>query len=221
MPYNTARATLGAMWVNQSVADAKTREVCLIALDAVGKLCWANGMVQFSQLLPANLLNTSQLGCVCYEAPVAFALMANALSIHEANIFYNLATGQNGNAQAVQHMYTRLGANIARWQTGDAAIPAGAMVFHGDAGTPCRHVTFSIGNGDVVSCWGPGQAQPAIGGAAGLQSDAYKIYLKQVDDLIAKRMPPDTVVVPATAFTDLNNPAVRIHYTNGPFWTFW
>lgn len=221
MAYNTARATLAAMWVNQFVADQTAKDVCLVALESVGKLAWANGMVQFSNLLPGNKLNTQRLGCVCYEAPVAFALMANALSIHEANVFYGLATQPNGNAQAVQHMYTRLGNNISRWQTGDGPIPAGAMVFHGDTGTPCRHVTFSIGNGDVVSCWGAGQAQLGIGGGAGLRSDAFKVFVKQVDDLMAKNLSPDTVVVPATAFTDLSIPAVRLHYTNGPFWTFW
>lgn len=84
--------------------------------------------------------------------------------------------------------------------------------------TPYRHVTLSVGNGDVVSCWGPAQAQPAIGGAAGLNSPAYNVYMQQVNELINKGLSPDTVVVPATAFSMPNS---TLKYTWRPFWELW
>jgi hypothetical protein len=215
-------AQLSAMWVDGNVADQTTKDVCTIALKSVGLLGWNNGMAQFSQLLPGNQLNTVGVGCVCYEAPVAFALMGNALSIHECNAFFALSQGGgNANARLLQHIYGRIQNDIREWQTGDQ-IPAGAMVFHGDHGTPCRHVTLGVGNGNVVSCWGPAQAAAAIAGATGgMGSIESRIYLKQVEELQARRLSPDTVVVPETAFTTVADAQQCIHYTNGPFWTFW
>ena len=222
MPNNTAMATLTAMWVNQKVGDATTKRVCRIALESVGRLHWANGMVAPAHLVPGNTLNTQNLGCVCYEAPVAFALMGYALSIHEANTFYALSQGENPNAALLNHIYGRLALNILRWQPGAGPIPPGAMVFHGDTVQPCRHVTMSVGNGNVVSCWGVGLAAAHIDGAnGGRQSAASKVFYTQVEELLAKKLSPDTVVMPFRAFTDFANPFHRLHYTNGPFWDFW
>jgi len=222
MSYNTGRATLDAMWVKEHVADERTKAVCLVALSGVGRLSWDNRMEAITRIIPGNTFNTAKIGCVCYEAPVLFAVMGFALSFHEANGFYNLSKKDDPNPAIMKFMYHRIVANIRAWHPGDTPIPPGAMVFHGDTDTPYRHVTLSVGHDDVVSCWSASLAGPAIGlDGAGMMSDSYKLFIHQVKELQSKRMSPDTVAVPAVAFSNFNNHHVTLKYTDGPFWDYW
>ena len=214
--YLTAEARSAAAWVTANVADAQTREVCLTALRCVGRLHWSNGSnPHFSQLLPGNRLNTGKVGVVCYVAPIAFALMAGAIGYQEASRYRQAVTAaEDANVEARRQLYDRVSRDVKTSRTGRSIRP-GSMVFHGNVNSPIAHVTLGIGNGQVVSTWGAQYAGSAMSAAA------RSVFDPQVGALMAAGHSPDTLVLPATAFTDPGNPHSTLKYTRHAFWTHW
>ena len=225
MPYNNAHAELSARWIRNNIPDETTRRVCLAAVSAIGKLRWDGNVRPFTELLPCHQLNTRGIGCVCYAAPIAFALMGFALSIHEVTRFYK--SGRDANDGVLhgvdaiyrEQIYGRFLNNIVQKRPG-VAIPPGAMVYHGRPHAPTMHVTMSIGKDDVVSCWAPGPAKTMIDEGSGQDSEALGIFRQQKLEMEQKGLWADTVVLPATAFTG-TNPDFPLAHTDRPFWDLW
>jgi len=214
--YLTTEARSAAARVAAHVSDAQTREVCLTALRCVGRLHWSNGSnPHFSQLLPGNRLNTGGIGVVCYVAPIAFALMAGAIGYQEASRYRQAVTSaEDANAEARRQLYDRVRRDVRTSRTGRSIRP-GSMVFHGNVNSPIAHVTLGIGNGQVVSTWGAQYAGSEMCAAA------RGVFDRQVGELMDAGHSPDTLVLPATAFTDPGNPTSTLKYTRHAFWTHW
>jgi hypothetical protein len=214
--YMTNDARQAATWVGEHVKDPMTKAVCLVALKSVGRLHWANGQTPaFSLLAPGNLLNTGGIGCVCYTAPVAFALMANAISFTEANKYHlALNSAVDPNNEAKIRLYDRVQGSLGEAKSAKEVIP-GSMVFHGRPGNDMAHVTLGIGNGLVVSTWGAGIA------VAAMDKAGQEIALRQINELTPPTQSVDTLVVPADCFTDTNTKGRTLRYTTKPFWELW
>lgn len=218
MSKNTALATLASQWLRGQDLPNPTKKVCETALDCVGRLSWQNGTTTFPNLAPGMSLNTKKIGCVCYQAPVLWGYLGGTIDAAKASTFVKRAA--KGNDEAIKFIYTRVKSHISRYKTGGSKPPAGAMVYHGQPHNPCAHVTMSVGNGWVVSTWAANLAAASIDGASGSGSPASKQTMKQITELMNKKLSPDTIVVPFDAFTKTGSPA-SIEFTDGPFWWYW
>lgn len=235
MTFHTAEAQQAANWVRTNVPEAEhQRAVCLAALLAVGKLRWKPNMPEsFRLLLPDNMLRPGnhvtsdrEIGCVCYAAPVAFAVLGGALNMQQADQLCNAPQlpGLNRGESRQHYIYERFLAadagKIALWAPG-SPVPPGAMVYHETrANVPAAHVTMYIGDQKVVSCWAAVNTQSAIKDAWGMVSPFEETHLNQCNALQRRGRPADTVVLPIEAFGDSSN-NVSVRYTVEPFWNIW
>lgn len=235
MTFHTAEAQQAANWVRTNVPEADhQRAVCLAALKAVGKLRWKPNLPEsFRLLLPDNFLvsgnhvtSDREIGCVCYAAPVAFAVLGGALSMQQANQLCTAPEipGLSRSDSRTHYIYQRFSAanagNIALWAPG-SSVPPGAMVYHETrANVPAAHVTMYIGDQKVVSCWAALNTQSAIKDAWDKGSSFEKIHLNQCDELQRGGRPADTVVLPIESFGIPSN-NIPLRYTDRPFWHLW
>jgi hypothetical protein len=226
MIFNTTRTSTAAQRIKDSDYSGPVKSVCLTALEAVGRLRWAGAVSDFNVLIPGNKINTGKWGCVCYQAPITLAVLANQLQSTRADQWFKKADLNNpkeSEQKLLHYLYTRCLKDIGTWFPG-TNIPAGAMVFHGRPDNPCAHVTLYVGNAEVVSCWGPIQAGIAIREARGLGSEEYKIYDQETLTLGQKRLVPDTVDIPLLSFTSAKGYAsgqAFVKFTRKPFWELW
>ena len=228
MVFMTNRATGAARLVEQSVPEGTVRDVCIAALEAVGRLKWDSLLTaSFKRVVPSYWVKRGRyvdttVGCVCYAAPVVFAVLGGAMSVDEADSLCNAPKTGSQKAQDayLHHIYGRFAANGIVEAVGDQ-IPPGAMVFHGDIkGTPAAHVTMSIGSGLIVSCWTPGSATSTIDQINGKPNEYTRDYNQQLDEMEPKGLVPDTVILPVRAFTG-NNQRCVLRHTREPFWHHW
>ena len=143
---------------NGTAIDAETRNLCLVALSAVGRAGWdqrSDGIVKAR----AGVYDWTHPVC-CWASCVAWAVIAGALTYTQLNVFaekLNAAVGTTGHVTVAKEV---LWDNMAQtlgttpW-TSDAAMPLGSMVFLGSDRTKLHHVGIHVGHGLVVGACAP------------------------------------------------------------------
>lgn len=198
--------------IEASEADEMTKRVCRVALGAVGRQTWTNAA---DNLINAN--NTLNYGrpMVCYAAVFHWAFLAEAIK-HEPIAVLFLTAKQEG----VDHMdgEDRVNKKVRELIYSDIPekrkfdinpnVPLGSMVYHGDNCNPIAHVSLSVGEGLVASCW--------QNNVLHVTEDFQEGTKAQWNSLHDRGFNPQTLLLPVESFG-----TAHLRYTKEPFWAYW
>lgn len=185
-----------------NAVDPVTRNLCLVALSAVGRCGWAQssgGLVNAR----AGIYDWSSPVC-CWASVIFWAGISAALTHGEVEAFLRAlraspgVRGEVDVAKAVLWDGVAGGLGRTRWDQG-ARMPLGAMVFMGSEGTQLHHVGLHVGEGYVV-----GACSPSPGA--------------QVNDLMNRGLSPFTTILPVK---DIMQKQEWTYFTNDAFWKGW
>lgn len=182
--------------------DPVTRNLCLVALSAVGRARWDQSSVGLRNS-KAGIYDWSTPVC-CWASVLYWAGISAALTHSELEAFVNKLQsahgigGEVGVAKTV--LWDGLAKKLGRTQwSDDAKMPLGSMVFMGSEGTQLYHVGLHVGDGKVVGSCSPDPSQ-------------------QVTDLLNRGLSAFTTFLPVE---DVMEKKQWTYFTNDAFWKGW
>jgi len=212
-PLDTDAASLYAQYYTSGKDDAGatidpvTRNLCLVALSAVGRCDWGSASVGLAKAR-AGIYDWSSPVC-CWASVVLWAGIAGALTYQEVTAFQRALAassgtwGENGKAKEVlwDGLAERLG--HTNWTSG-CRMPLGSMVFMGSATNQLYHVAVHVGRGLVVGSCTPPLGNPVLN--------------QKIHGMMDQGLKPFTTILPVDAIMEKQE---WTHFTDDAFWKGW
>ena len=212
-PLDTDAASLYAQYYNSgnddngNTIDPVTRNLCLVALSAVGRCNWNSASAGLATAR-AGIYDWSSPVC-CWASVVLWGGISAALTYLEVGAFVRELRaahgvwGENGKAEEV--LWDGVAAKLGRtnWLPG-ADIPIGAMVFLGSQTNQLYHVGLHVGRGLVVGSCQPGLSNPVLAA--------------KINGMMQLGLKPFTTILPVSAIMEKQ---IWTYYTNDAFWKGW
>ncbi len=187
--------------------DPVTRNLCLVALSAVGRCDWSSASAGLANAR-AGIYDWSSPVC-CWASVVLWGGISGALTNLEVTAFVRVLQGASGvwgeNGKAKEVLWDGVAAKLGRtnW-TPLSNMPLGAMVFLGSETNQLYHVALHVGRGLIV-----GSCQPALGNP---------VLNGKVHGMMAKGLKPFTTILPVDAIMEKQK---WTYFTNDAFWKGW
>jgi hypothetical protein len=199
--YNTGKDDVG------TDIDPITRNLCLVALSAVGRCDWASASAGLATAR-AGIYDWTSPVC-CWASVILWGGISAALTNLEVEAFVRELKGASGtwgeNGKAKEILWDGVAARLGHtnWTT-NSQMPLGAMVFLGTPTNQLYHVALHVGRSLIVGSCAPGLGNPVLN--------------QKVNGMMQLGLKPFTTILPVDAIMEGQK---WTYFTNDAFWKGW